>query len=211
MTYLFRFITSSRRGAGTASPVKVQSLVGVRGRGGPYPWWWTAGGFPTGSEREFALPGHADLGELQELALETEAEGDGWLLESVVVSGHGASARFPYGHWLGDSDAADGETGPRQVVLRRAAVPNAARERASAGPLSRIQTWAAAIPEKNKVARGVRAHVGRLEGSAGEDAFFIAPNQLRFALADGVSQWVRSLRARARRAHRARPSERARH
>jgi len=192
MTYLLRFITSSRRGAGTASPVRVQSLVGLRGRGGPYPWWWTAGGFPTGSEREFALPGHADLGELQELELETEAEGDGWLLDSVVVSGHGASTRFPHGHWLGDSDAADGETGPRQVILRRAAAPDAARDCASARPLSRIQTWAAAVPEKSKVASGVRALVGRFEGSAGEDAFFIAANQVRFALADGVSQWVRA-------------------
>jgi protein phosphatase PTC7 len=184
--YLFRVLTSPRRGAGTHAPVQVLALQGQLGRIGPLPWWQD--GFPPGSERVFTLPEQPDLGLLEVLEIQQAQEADGWLLQSVTVEGFGTQTLFPCGVWLGESDAADGLAGPLRVQLRRAP-SSSAPDLPARRSLSRIRAAAAAIPQPEKVARGVRAQVGRFEGYAGEDAFYISPSQTRFGVADGVSQW----------------------
>jgi hypothetical protein len=194
--YLFRFSTSSRRGAGTTAPIRVNQLLGTTGKSlGPLEWWWK-GGFPAGSEREFAVAHDQDLGELKHIQLELAAEDDGWLLDRVVVEGYGLKTSFPYGRWLGASDAADGESGPRIVTIMPGSCASSRPEgdklqREAVGtPLKKIVTCAAAIPQPTKVSHGVRAKLGRFDGYAGEDAYFISQSQTRFGVADGVSQWT---------------------
>jgi len=138
-SYVVKFITHARRGAGTTASVRIYRLTGTDGSYGPSPW--LRQGFPSGSIVSTQINTDKWLGKLTEVEVGHDSVGDagtGWLLSGVKIkpanrSSHNRDTKkqgaddddseeeawFPCGKWLGESDSFNGESGPTRVVLSR--------------------------------------------------------------------------------------------
>jgi protein phosphatase PTC7 len=202
-SYLVKILTHARRGAGTTASVRIFRLTGHLATAGPFEWM--RDGFPSGSTVTTRLRTDKPLGVLKELEIGHDSIGDvgtGWLLSGVTVideskeadTPSSKEAYFPCGRWLGESDVQGDISGPAQVVLYNANIVNrdsgdTQKSRIPRVPIKTCVTSAFAIPEVTKLKQGKRARVAKLDGYAGEDAYFISKDACLFGVSDGVSQW----------------------
>jgi protein phosphatase PTC7 len=158
--------------------------------------------FERGTQADFLLHVEKDLGPVDRIRIGHDASGlgSGWFLDRLVLldeprAGDDPLDRppqkvdFPYGRWLGESDAG-GQSGPPEVLL-------SAESRETAPPMApaymgrlRLKAGVVCFPHPKKVAEGVRAVSGKSLGHAGEDAYCLMESEGFLGVADGVGQWA---------------------
>ena len=151
------------------------------------------------SEPAIVIPG-SDLGPLHSLEVAVDVEPhervDGWFLDraEVTQARSGEHWLFPCARWFGEAAGPDSPARVWQRLRPREESAALQRRRRKArpptAPALRLHAGAAAVPHPNKVRSGVKSHVRREEGHAGEDAYFVLRGgQHALGVADGVYLW----------------------